>query len=217
MKMDHKVFFNNVKPLFGGSFKQSQVEGIEYILGEWEARYFERTPPTQFSNVFSTAWHETNATMQPIREIGNLSYFTRLYDIRGSNPTRARRMGNIHPGDGAKFCGRGLVQLTWFANYWKATLKLRAMGVIRATDDFTKFPELVMRPDIATVIMFEGMEGGWFTGVSLDDTIDAIVDGDEHADFVKARRVINGSDRAEKIAKAADVVLHATNLAIAAV
>lgn len=215
MKMDHKVFFDNVKPLFGGRYKKSQVDGIEYILNTWEARYIERTPPTQFSDVFATAWLETGATMQPIREYGDISYFTRLYDIRGSNPTRARKMGNIHPGDGAKYCGRGFIQLTWWRNYNLATIRLQAMGVLKPSESLVLFPELAMRPDIAAVIMFEGMEGGWFTGLSLDDIIDNIVDGDEHADFLKARRVINGTDRAEKIATAADTVLHATTLALA--
>jgi len=61
--------------------------------------------------------------------------------------------------------------------------------------------------------MFEGMEEGWFTGVKLDDVIDDKIDGDEHADFIRARRIINGSDRAEKIAGYADQFLAALKAA----
>jgi len=51
--------------------------------------------------------HETASTMQPIKEIGNAAYFKRMYDIEGARPAKARELGNIHPGDGAKFCGMG--------------------------------------------------------------------------------------------------------------
>lgn len=213
--LNHKIFFDNVKPLFGKRYTKSQVEGIDLILDTWEARYIQRTPPTQFADVFATAWLETGATMQPVHEIGNLAYFTRLYDIRGSNPSRARKMGNVRPGDGARYCGRGYIQLTWYLNYLRADKRLHELGVLKPNESLIDFPDLAMRPDVALVVMFEGMEGGWFTGKSLDDIIDINVDGDEHADFLKARRIINGTDRDEKIATAADKILKALTAALA--
>ena len=66
-----------------------------------------------------------------------------------------------------------------------------------------------MRPDIAAVVLFEGMESGWFTGKTLDQLVDAHVDGDEQADFLHSRAIINGKDRAELIARYAQAFLAA--------
>lgn len=213
--VDRKKFYDAIRPLFGGKLKDSQVTGLEAILLAWEKSYQTRTPITQFSDCLATTFHETNQTMLPVHELGSVAYFTRLYDVNGSNPTRARAMGNTHPGDGAKFCGRGLVQLTWRNSYLKATQRLLALGVLKPGESLVDNPDLAMRMDIAIVLLFEGMEQGWFTGVDLDDTVDALIDGDEHADFVKARRIINGKDRAELIAGYADKFLKALQVATA--
>ena len=211
--LDRKKFYDAVRPMFGGHLTASQVAGMDMDFDVWEKSYQVRTPFTQLGYCMATEFHETNRTMQPVKEIGGVSYFTRLYDVKGANPARARSMGNTRPGDGARFCGRGKVQLTWKNNYFKATVRLLAMGVLKPGESLVDTPALAQRPDIATVIMFEGMESGWFTGVDLDDTIDAMIDGDEHADAVKARRIINGKDRAELIAGYSDQILHGLQIA----
>src|SRR3546814_9860137 len=38
----------------------------------------------------ATTYHETAGTMLPIKEIGGPAYFTRMYDIRGDRPGKAR-------------------------------------------------------------------------------------------------------------------------------
>jgi predicted chitinase len=82
--------------------------------------------------------------------------------------------------------GRGFVQLTWLSNYEHAGEKL---GV-----DLIQFPEKALDYDTAAQIMFAGMTQGWFTGKKLSDYIGP------NADYVNARRIINGTDRAAKIA-----------------
>lgn len=203
--IDRPAFFKAVRQNpFGGHLSQGQVDGMSAKLDVWERHYAGRISIPQLAYCLATSYHETAATMQPIKERGGTAYFTRMYDIRGARPKKARELGNIHPGDGALFCGRSDVQLTGRANYRKATQKLRAMGILRPDEDLEKTPDLVMRPDISAAVLFSGMDEGWFTGRTLDKAIDDKIDGDEHRDFVDGRPIINGRDRAEAIAQHAD-------------
>ncbi len=100
-------------------------------------------------------------------------------------------LGNDRAGDGPLFKGRGFVQLTGRKNYteWKSRLGI----------DIVSNPERVMEPEIAAKILVQGMRDGSFTSVNLDDHIGN--------DFVGAREIINGSDRANQIAAIADEYL----------
>lgn len=139
----------------------------------------------------ATAYLETAGTMQPIKEYGGPTYFTRRYDIKGARPDKARELGNLAPGDGAKFCGRGYVQLTGRNNYLKAGQKLGC--------DLVNKPDLALTPDVAADIMVQGMAAGWFTGKKLADYL-SDKQPETAVQFTKARRIINGTDRAEEIA-----------------
>lgn len=207
--MNRKAFFDAVRRNpFGGRLNPGQVNGLNFILDVWEEFYKTQTPITQFANVLGQAFHESAHTMQPVHEYGNHAYFTRMYDINGARPAKARELGNINPGDGAKFAGMGYIQSTGRANAKRNTKKLHEKGLALGID-FEKTPELMMRPDLAAHIMFLGMEEGWFTGMTLDKAIDENIDGDEHGDYLRARRIVNGTDRAELIAQHSDAFLKA--------
>lgn len=120
--------------------------------------------------MLATAFHETARTMQPIAEYG-----------RG----KGHKYGE--PVNGKVYYGRGLVQLTWDYNYKK-------MGDLLKVDLLSD-PDLALNPGIAAKIMFEGMIRGTFTGRKLADYFTVPV-----TDFVGARKIINGTDRAELIA-----------------
>lgn len=139
----------------------------------------------------ATAYHEVAGTMQPIPERGGEAYLRRMYDIQGARPQKARELGNLSPGDGVKFAGRGYVQLTGKANYAKAGA---ALGV-----DLVNNPALALQPDIAAAIMVQGMEHGWFTGKRLGSYIAKTAQGTQPK-FRECRRIINGLDKADQIA-----------------
>lgn len=175
--IDRKAFFSSVRNApFSGKLTSAQVSGMDAILGEWERRRL--TDLRQLAYMLGTAFHETAFKMQPITEYGSKAYFNR-YEGR-------KDLGNTVPGDGYRFRGRGYVQLTGRRNYQLASTKL--------DKDFVADPALVLDPTIAAQIMFVGMAEGWFTGKKLFDYFNG------RTDWVNARRIINGTDKAQEIA-----------------
>jgi hypothetical protein len=188
--IDRQSFFGSVrKSLFGNKLSQSQVDGMEAILSAAPKNMDLR----HLAYCLATTYHETgpmtkHGHMQPIREGGGPTYFRRMYDIAGDRPHVARALGNTQFGDGAKFHGRGYVQLTGKTNYDRAGKKINV--------DLIASPDKALDPANAARIMFEGMKAGWFTGKKLAD-YDGLQGGyDAH----NARRIINGTDKADLIA-----------------
>lgn len=145
------------------------------------------TDPRHVAYALATAYHETAHTFAPIREYGKHLYFAK-YEPGTPN---GKRLGNVLRGDGIKFKGRGYVQITGRANYERFS---RLLNV-----DLLTTPDLALDPLISYRIMALGMRGGLFTGKKLADYINAT-----RTDYVNARRVINGLDRAELIAEYAE-------------
>ncbi|MBC5815595.1 MAG: hypothetical protein GIW97_03545, partial [Candidatus Eremiobacteraeota bacterium] len=67
-------------------------------------------------------------------------------------------LGNTQRGDGARFKGRGYIQITGRSSY---TYWGHRLGV-----DLIKHPELAARPDIAAKIAVQGMRDVTFTGMT---------------------------------------------------
>lgn len=180
------TFFSYVRRFpFGGRLSQAQIDGMNCIIKEWDRSGY--TDLRHLSYIFATAFHETGTTMQPINEKGGNAYFTKLYDVTGQNPDRARKYGNTSPGDGIRYHGRGFSQLTWKDNYRKAS---KVTGV-----DLVANPDRALEPVIAANIIIDGMVGGWYTGRKLGDYFNAVKD-----DPIGARYVVNGTDKAKLIA-----------------
>lgn len=169
--IDRKTFFDAARSApFGGSLTQRQVDGMTRILDEWEKRGL--TDQRHLAYMLATTYWETAHTMQPIEEIGK---------------GHGRPYGLPDPVTHQTYFGRGLVQLTWLANYRKA-------GVL-VGQDLVNHPGLALQPDIASKILFSGMSSGLFTGKKLSDYFNATTDDPMHA-----RRIINGLDHAQDIA-----------------
>jgi putative chitinase len=187
MTLNRTFFFDRVRlSLFGGSLKQTQVDGLTTLLDYWETHHAAKDD-RWLAYVLGTAYHEVDRRMQPIHEYGSTAYFMSRYDISGNNPKLATRLGNNIVGDGATYHGRGFVQLTGKANYqdWEN----------RTGQPLVAQPDLVIDTGIATRIIFEGMIGGTFTGRQLSDYFSPA-----KADWVNARRIVNGLDKANMIA-----------------
>lgn len=170
--INRTFFFDQVrKTLFDGKLKQSQIDGMNAILNAWEKDYAKKDD-RWLAYMLATTHHETDRTMQPIREYG-----------RGKN----RKYGAADPETGQVYYGRGFVQLTWRDNYAKMSKLVKADLVANA--------DLALRPDYASIIMFEGMIRGSFTGKKLETYFSPSAE-----DWVNARRIINGTDKANAIA-----------------
>lgn len=126
----------------------------------------------QVAYVLATVDHETRSTFLPVRE---------AYWLKNAEAWRKRNL-RYYP-----WYGRGFVQITWEENYRKAGKKV---GV-----DLIKNPDAAMVPDTAAKILVIGMKEGWFTGKKLSDYITL-----QRSEFVSARRIINGTDKADEIA-----------------
>jgi len=194
------AFFAAVRPLFGGSLSQPQVDGLNQIARTW-ADYGDGDDG-KLAYIFATAFHETAQTMQPVRET------LAKTDAKAKEIlTRAWRAGKL-PGVktdywSSGYFGRGYVQITHEANYRKAGDKLGLNLVAN--------PSLALDPDIAARILIRGMLEGWFTGKKLGDYI-----AGEDRNFLGARRVVNGTDKASLITDHAGTFLRALEAARAA-
>lgn len=177
-------FFDTVRPIFDGRLTQEQVDGITRLAGEGIER---RLMVTETAYVLATAKWETGHRMQPVKEYGGEAYHFRMYDIEGARPWKARELGNLQPGDGVRFPGRGDVQLTGRGNYAR-------MGE-RYGIDLVGNPDLALDPEISKRIIYDGMLDGIFTGRKLGGYITRTT-----TDYRGARRIVNGTDRAALIA-----------------
>jgi hypothetical protein len=184
MPYDRKFFFDSVRrDLFRGNLTQSQVDGMNYLLEVWEWG-FEPWNPNDgtmwLAYALATFFHETAETMQPIEEYG-----------KGSGKSYGQPVGPY----GQKYYGRGHVQLTWETNYKNGQQYLKdRYGV-----DANIHPDAsqMLDPQTSALISYDGMVYGWFTGVGLPKYLSK---SKNIEDPVNARRIVNGTDQAQKIA-----------------
>jgi len=194
--MDRVFFFDAVRDgLFKGKLTQPQVVGITAILDAWEKR-FSHADRRWLAYILATAYHETAYTMQPVRETLAESD-ARAVEILEAAFAAGRLSWVKTPywrpdEDGRSWLGRGLVQLTHKRNY-------EAMSVLTGID-LVADPDRAMEMEVAVTILIEGMLQGSFTGHKLEDHLNAATE-----DWVNARRIVNGTDRAEKLASYAVV------------
>lgn len=109
--------------------------------------------------------HESGSLVYS-KEIGGQIYFAK-YDGR-------KDLGNTQQGDGVRFCGRGLIQITGRANYG------RASQALFGDDRLLKNPELLEQPEWAA------KSAVWYWSTR---NLNALADQDRFTDITRA---ING-------------------------
>lgn len=189
---DRDSFFSAYRSAFG-SLTSTQLSGLESLLSSMEQDN-NTSNIKHFAYMLATLKHETANTFHPITEYGSVSYFNKYDPVLADTATRratAKANGNTARGDGYKYRGRGYVQITWKNNYKRLG---DALGY-----DLVNNPDNALDPVVAYKIMSYGMRNGIFTGKKLSDYI-----GTTSADYYNARRIINGTDRADTIRGYAD-------------
>lgn len=181
--IDKRYFYERGREfkLFG-KLNQNQVSSIDYILNHFD--FLKIKDLRWLAYMLATVKHETANTYLPIEEFGKGK--GRRYG------KKVKHNGVAYTKPNKIYFGRGYVQITFFENY-------ETMGRLLQIP-LLEQPELALDVDIATKIMFEGMTRGAssfgdFTGRSLEQYFNPKTD-----DPIGARKIINGTDKAELIA-----------------
>lgn len=156
---------------------QYQMRGMLAIIHKWQSNPLYKDI-RWLAYIMATVYHETGKTFEPIEEIG-----------KGIRKPYGRKIKvNLRPYQLPEkiYYGRGLVQLTWYDNYEKFGKLLKL--------DLINEPELLLDMQVSIDVLFLGMTQGLFTGVNL-----ARYFNDTREDWVSARKIINGNDKADII------------------
>ncbi len=156
-----------------GLFKtltNEQVQSMDAILFECEKQGVNDV--RQIAYILATPYHECYNPKYPETRI------TPIKEFGGEKYLKGKK---YYP-----YFGRGFSGLTWLDNYKKETTRL---GI-----DLVNNPDLILDIPVAANSHVYCMVHGRYTGKKLSDYIN-----DKVCDFLNARRIINGKDKAELI------------------
>lgn len=141
------------------------VAPLNETMGKWGI-----VSPRSRAAFLATCNHETGG-------------FKWLHELWGKTPTKWQakyqgRHGNVHPGDGKKYRGRGLIHVTFYDNYVEVTKWVREF--YPDCPDFAKEPE-----KLEEVLWACASACAWWSHHNLNAIADT-------GDIRKVRRVVNG-------------------------
>lgn len=176
------VSAEQVLEIVGSKELKSRIEALTPGLNETFDK-FQINTKLRISHFLAQVIHESGG-FRWLREIWGPTDIQRRYEGR-------KDLGNIQPGDGKRFMGRGVIQLTGRANYTQFS---QAVGV-----DFVHQPELLEQPPYAVMV------AGWYWD---NRKINLPADND---DVVRVTRLINGgtiglADRKKYLIRAKQVL-----------
>ena len=181
--LDPAIFVKEYQQLFQRTVSADVVKNLQTLVSLLDMDVF-MTDKRWCSYALATVLLECGPKFETALEVGTLSYFAKY----ASGTPLGRALGNTEVGDGVKFRGRGYVQITGRSNYAKFAHLLNV--------DLIEDPSYAMNVHIAYKILSMGMTQGLFTGFSLKHFINRAM-----CDYVNARRIINGTDKADVIAE----------------
>ncbi|SFD05273.1 hypothetical protein [Pragia fontium] len=174
------------------SLNKKSEDSLRTLLNEMKNQYYnyfdifnEKFISYMLSTIRIESYDFTNGVyFKPINEIISYEKAEREYGSGSTATDKKRRRAilnhNTNVGDGYKYRGRGLVQLTWKINYKKF---MRLTGI-----DIVTNPDLCLEINTAVSIMMKGMRDGSFRE---DHTLERYL-GEGKSDYFNARLIING-------------------------
>ncbi|WP_341496375.1 peptidoglycan-binding protein [Photobacterium damselae subsp. damselae] len=167
--------------LFDGDINEQQIDGVNTFFDVYFHLYQHNidAPISYLAYTLATVFHETAKTMQPIAEYGK---------------GKGHPYGEPDPITGQTYYGRGHTQNTWKTNYETLSQYLFDKDSSRGVD-VVSHPDLLLEGFYSVQATLIGMTFGIYTGKKYSDYLDG-----QTPDYVNARRIINGKDRAELIA-----------------
>lgn len=183
------IDWNKLRLIFGDFLSKTQIDGFNAIIDEFNT--LKISDKRLVAYIMATSVFETTKKMLPKEETGTDEYFRQMYDVSGERSAIAVRMGNTEIGEGIKYKKRGIIQLLGKKAYQK-------FGDL-IEEDLVNDPSLMLDLKISTRLLVEGMLKGWYTGVTLYNYITP-----SKTDYTNARRTVNGTDNAKRIALMAE-------------
>ena len=175
MRFNRATFFKGYRSKYG-PLAQLQVDGLNFLLDKIEADQEWDSIP-EIAYFLATVKHETGITRH-----GELQTYQPIKELRAQSGTELYKSQSRYWKTG--HYGRGFIQLTWLDNYAKFGIE--------------DSPDAALDPDMAYQIAADGMRKGMFTKFKLSDFVNG------KKDYVGARLVVNGHDKALLIAGYAD-------------
>lgn len=165
--MRKKMITNNqLKQIYPFSTESNREKYLPY-LNLFMSQY-EIDTPKRIAAFLAQIGHES----------GQLFY---TEEIASGQAYEGRRdLGNTQKGDGTKFKGRGLIQITGRANYERLTNEMQGLPM---GADFVEEPNLLKKPQYATQSAC-----WWWHNRRLNE----LADIDTETNFRKITRIING-------------------------
>lgn len=195
MKFNSDTFLSSFRAAIKKPLSSTQVKGLTFLLNKIE------------SDPGWGAENSTNDGTEYVFDLRQIAYFlaTVWHETNATfQPIKENRESTGSPRRAKQdrywktgYYGRGYVQITWKTNYQK-------FGITNTPDD-------ALKPEVAYNIASRGMREGMFTGAKLSDFFSFSPDKE---DFLGARTVVNGRDRAEAIADKARKMQACLSLAL---